>query len=78
MALRDSEKTLWKNGSEFGKSMVEPRVIATTRGTKASSFCVMVACIVAGSPRRGASFRKTMTLLISDAFGCGRLTRRDG
>ena len=78
MAPREREKTLWKNGSEFGNSMVEPRVMATTRGTKASSFCVMVALIVTGSPRCGASFRKTMTLLISDALGCGRVTRRVG
>ena len=31
--------------------MVEPRVMATTRGTKASSFCAMVTRIVTGSPR---------------------------
>jgi hypothetical protein len=62
----------------FGKSIVEPLVMATTRGTNASSFCVMVACIGGGSARFGGSFRNTMTFEISEGFGCGLLTRLDG
>ena len=37
----ESEKTLWKYGSAFGKSMVDPRVIATTRGSNASSCWII-------------------------------------
>ena len=41
MPLRESEKTSWKNGSPLGKSTVDPRVMATTRGTKVSSSWTM-------------------------------------
>jgi hypothetical protein len=78
LAPFDREKTLWKNGSVFGKSIVDPLVIATTRGTNASSFWVMVARIAGSSARFGGSFRKTMTFAISEAFGGGLLTRREG
>jgi hypothetical protein len=38
----------------------------------------MVACMGAGSPRLGGSFRNTMTFDISEAFGWGLLTRLEG
>ena len=65
LAERESEKTLWKYGSKFGNSTVEPVVIAITRGTNASSRCEIVARIAGGVSRFGASFMKTTTLLIS-------------
>src|SRR5690349_6001773 len=66
-APRDSEKTLWKNGSSFGKATADPVVTATTCGTNCSSFCAIEAGRGAGFAA-GMSAKKMMTFLIS---GCG-------
>ena len=77
-AARESEKTLWKYGSKFGNSTVEPLVIATTPGTKASSFCAMVARVTGTSPG-GAFLMNTTTFCISGPAGAGGAdTRLEG
>jgi hypothetical protein len=66
-APRDSENTLWKNGSSLGNATLEPTVTATTCGTNCSSFWAIdardAALFVAGR-----SAKKITTLRSS---GCG-------
>ena len=66
--LRDSENTSWKKGSPLGKSTVDPRVMATTRGTKVSLLLEDArAAAAAAGDVLGASWMKTMTLDSSDS-----------
>ena len=61
----------------MGKSTVEPRVIATTRGEKASLSWRMRARVIGSVDPFGASRMKTMTLETSDPIrGAGFSTRR--
>src|SRR4029078_8962759 len=66
VALRDSENTSWKNGSPLGNSTVDPRVIATTRGTNVSLSWRMRAVVNGSGVTFGASWMKTMTLASSE------------
>src|SRR4051812_22976813 len=67
LAAPDSEKTLWKYGSAFGKSIVDPRVTATTRGENDSCSWRTCACIAGRGPSIAIPFRYTTTLRISGA-----------
>src|SRR3979411_3323280 len=62
VAPRDSENTLWKYGSSLGNTTVDARVIATTRGTNASSRCAMGVRVTGTSDSTGGSLTKTTTL----------------
>src|SRR6185295_10615527 len=76
--LRDNENTSWKNGSPLGKSTVDPRVIATTRGWNVSPSCRMRAPRSGNGDAFGASWMKTMTLDSSDSGLGGALSTRRG
>src|SRR6187431_1785890 len=68
-AAPDSENTLWKYGSKFGKSIVDPRVTATTRGANDSSCWRIWARETGSDPPKATPFRYSTTLRISGAVG---------
>src|SRR6187549_6276 len=76
--LRDSENTSWKKGSPLGKSTVDLRVIATTRGTKVSRSWTMRARPAGSGETFGASWMKTTTLGSSDSARGGAISMRRG
>src|SRR4249919_1202576 len=69
-APRDSENTVWKNGSSFGNATLDPAVTATRCGANCSSFWAIDAWIGAGLVA-GRSLKKITTLFSSDC-GLGR------